>query len=96
LANTPEFAKAQRQRKKVEALFAELKNQIGLRRLRLRRLRFVREQFFLAAAAQNQQVGQQQFALGLKARFNPCRDSTACTTVIRLQSKVPEILFWRP
>ena len=37
----------------MEALFAELKNQIGLRRLRLRRLRFVREQFFLAAVAQN-------------------------------------------
>ena len=53
LINTPEFAKAQRQRKKVEALFAELKNQIGLRRLRLRRLKFVREQFFLAAVAQN-------------------------------------------
>src|SRR5512132_2682483 len=53
LANTPEFAKAQRQRKKVEALFAELKNLIGLRRLRLRRLKFVREQFFLAAVAQN-------------------------------------------
>jgi transposase len=53
LANTPEFAQAQRQRKKIEALFAELKNQIGLRRLRLRRLKFVREQFFLAAAAQN-------------------------------------------
>ena len=53
LANTPEFANAQRQRKKVEALFAELKNLIGLRRLRLRRLRFVREQFFLAATAQN-------------------------------------------
>lgn len=53
LANTPEFAKAQCQRKKVEALFAELKNQIGLRRLRLRRLKFVREQFYLAAAAQN-------------------------------------------
>jgi hypothetical protein len=53
LVNTPEFAQAQRQRKKVEALFAELKNQIGLRRLRLRRLRFVREQFFLAAVAQN-------------------------------------------
>jgi hypothetical protein len=42
LANTPGFAHAQRQRKKVEALFAELKNQIGLRRLRLRRLKFVR------------------------------------------------------
>jgi hypothetical protein len=53
LAQTPEFAQAQRQRKKVEALFAELKNQIGLRRLRLRRLKFVREQFLLAAAAQN-------------------------------------------
>ena len=40
---------------RVNALFAELKNQIGLRRLRLRlrRLKFVREQFFLAAAAQN-------------------------------------------
>ena len=34
-------------------MFAELKNQIGLRRLRLRRLKFVREQFFLAAVAQN-------------------------------------------
>jgi transposase len=53
LAQTPEFAKAQRQRKKVEALFAELKNQIGLRRLRLRRMKFAREQFWLAATAQN-------------------------------------------
>jgi hypothetical protein len=53
LANTPEFCQAQRERKKVEALFAELKNHIGLRRLRLRRVKFVREQFFLAATAQN-------------------------------------------
>ena len=53
LLNTPEYAHAQRQRKKVEALFAELKNQVGLRRVRLWRLKFVREQFFLAAAAQN-------------------------------------------
>jgi Transposase DDE domain len=53
LVHTPEFAKAQRQTKKVEALFAELKNQIGLRRLHLRSLKFVREQFFLAAVAQN-------------------------------------------
>jgi len=37
----------------VEALFAEVKNQIGLRRSRLRRLKFVREQFFLATVAQN-------------------------------------------
>ena len=53
LASTPEFTVAQRQRKKVEALFEELKNQIGLRRLRLRRMKFVREPFFLAAATQN-------------------------------------------
>ena len=53
MVNTEDFVRAQRQRKKVEALFAELKNQIGVRRLRLRRLRFVREQFFLAAVAQN-------------------------------------------
>ncbi len=52
-AQTPEFGIARRARRKVEALFAELKNQIGLRRLRLRRMKFVREQFFLAATAQN-------------------------------------------
>jgi hypothetical protein len=39
-------------KEKAEARFAEFKNQTGLRRLRLRRLKFVREQF-LAAAAQN-------------------------------------------
>jgi hypothetical protein len=53
LVNTPEFAKAQRGRKKEEALFSELKNQIGLRRLRLQILRFVGGLFFLAAVAQN-------------------------------------------
>jgi Transposase DDE domain len=55
LWSTEEFKHAQRQRKKVEALFAELKSHshIGLNRLRLRRLKFVREQFFLAATAQN-------------------------------------------
>jgi len=53
LAKTPAFLQAQRARRKVEALFAELKNQIGLRRLRLRRMKFVREQFYLAATVQN-------------------------------------------
>ena len=52
-ATVPAFAAAQCQRRKVEALFAELKNQIGLRRVRLRRMKHVREQFFLAATAQN-------------------------------------------
>jgi transposase len=53
IATTPEFVVAARKRRKVEALFSELKNQIGLRRLRLRRIKFVREQFYLAAIAQN-------------------------------------------
>jgi hypothetical protein len=53
LGETPAFAISQRARRKVEALFAELKNYIGLRRLRLPRMRFVREQFYLAATAQN-------------------------------------------
>ena len=53
LVQTPAFAISQRARRKVEALFAELKNYIGLRRLRIRRMRFVREQFYLAATAQN-------------------------------------------
>jgi hypothetical protein len=55
LWSTEEFRYAQRQRKKVEALFAELKSRshIGFQRLRLRLLKFFREQFFLAATAQN-------------------------------------------
>jgi len=42
-----------RARYKVEALFAELKNQMKLRRVRLRRLWNVAEQFHLAATVQN-------------------------------------------
>jgi hypothetical protein len=52
-AKTPQFAETLRKRRKVEALFSELKNLVGLRRLRLRRIKFVREQFYLAAVAQN-------------------------------------------
>ena len=54
LAKTPAVCEAcATGTRKVEALFSELKNQIGLRKLRLRRLKFVREQFYLAAVAQN-------------------------------------------
>jgi transposase len=53
LAGTPEYKRSQRARYKVEALFAELKQQINLRRVRLRRLWNVAEQFHLAATAQN-------------------------------------------
>jgi hypothetical protein len=52
--STPRISpKCSGKERRSEALFAELKNQIGLRRLRLRRIRFVREQFVLAAVAQN-------------------------------------------
>jgi transposase len=53
LAGTPDYKRSQRARYKVEALFAELKQQIKLRRVRLRRLWNVAEQFHLAATAQN-------------------------------------------
>jgi hypothetical protein len=53
LAGTPEYKRSQRARYKVEALFAELKQQVKLRRVRLRRLWNVAEQFHLAATAQN-------------------------------------------
>jgi hypothetical protein len=49
LAETPDFKRSQRARYKGEALFAELK-QHKLRRVRLRRLWNVAEQFHLAAA----------------------------------------------
>ena len=49
----PDFFRHQRSRKKIEALFGELKNRICLRRARLRRLKYVREQFLMAATAQN-------------------------------------------
>ncbi len=49
LSQTPEFAVARRARNKIEALFSELRNRIRLQRVRLRGLRHVKEQFFLAA-----------------------------------------------
>jgi Transposase DDE domain len=52
LAGTPDYKRSQRARYKVEALFAELKQQIKLRKARLRRLWNVPEQFYLAATAQ--------------------------------------------
>jgi len=53
LADTPEYKRSQRARDKIETLFAERKQQIKLRRVRLRRLWNVAEQFHLAATAQN-------------------------------------------
>lgn len=53
LSQTPEYAIARRARNKIEALFSELRNQIQLRKVRLRGLRSAKEQFILAATAQN-------------------------------------------
>ena len=53
LAQTPAYACSKRERNKIEAPFSELKLRVGLRRLRLRRLWNVSEQFYLAATAQN-------------------------------------------
>jgi len=53
LALTPAYARSKRERNKIEALFSELKLRVGLRRVRLRRLWNVSEQFYLAATAQN-------------------------------------------
>ncbi len=52
-AITPAYDWSKRERNKIEALFSELKLRVGLRRLRLRRLWNVSEQFYLAATAQN-------------------------------------------
>jgi hypothetical protein len=53
LSQTPEFAAARRARNKIEALFSELRNQVRLRKVRLRGLHNAKEQFILAATAQN-------------------------------------------
>jgi len=51
LTQTPAYACSKRERNKIEALFSQLKLRVGLRRVRLRRLWNVAEQFYLAAIA---------------------------------------------
>ncbi len=53
LAGTPAYERSRRARYKIEALFAELKQRMCLRRVRLRRLWNVGEQLLLAGTAQN-------------------------------------------
>jgi len=53
LASTPEYEAACRRRKKVEMLFAHLKRILRLRRLRLRGPCGAKDEFLLAATAQN-------------------------------------------
>ena len=53
IAQTPEYRQSRKQRKKVEVLFAHLKRILKLDRLRLRGLTGARDEFVLAATAQN-------------------------------------------
>ncbi|MGY0714707.1 IS1182 family transposase [Azospirillum argentinense] len=53
IAATDAYATSRRERKKVEMLFAHLKRILGLDRLRLREPNGARDEFHLAAAAQN-------------------------------------------
>ena len=53
LGPNPGDARSRRERKRSKPLFSELKLRLGLRRVRLRRLWNVAEQFYLAASAQN-------------------------------------------
>lgn len=53
IAQTPEYQQSRRDRKKVEMLFAHLKRILKLDRLRLRGLNGARDEFLMAATAQN-------------------------------------------
>ncbi|AML51778.1 hypothetical protein RC74_11335 [Falsihalocynthiibacter arcticus] len=53
IAKTKQYAVSMRLRKKVEMLFAHLKRILGLRRLRLRGRNGAKDEFLLAATAQN-------------------------------------------
>ena len=53
IAATDAYQDARRRRKKVEMLFAHLKRHLALKRLRLRGLSGAKEEFLLAATAQN-------------------------------------------
>lgn len=53
LNKTIEYRISQRMRKRIEELFGEAKEFMGLRRAKFRRMKFVREQVFMTATAQN-------------------------------------------
>ena len=53
LRDTPEYLQSRRERKKIEMLFAHLKRILHLGRLRLRGPCGARDEFTLAASAQN-------------------------------------------
>jgi transposase len=81
-AQQPDYFRHQRNRRKIEALFGELKNRICLRRVRLRRLKHVREQFLMAATAQNLKR-LVRFLATMPSTNNHLRDLTSETKFLR-------------
>jgi transposase len=71
IAKTPEYAQSKRQRKKVEMLFAHLKRILKLDRLRLRGLSGARDEFLLAATAQNLRRMAKRFLEAKQGSFAP-------------------------
>ena len=53
LNETKEYRISQRKRKQIEELFGEAKEYMGLRVAKFRRMKFVKEQVLMTAAAQN-------------------------------------------
>ncbi len=53
LMETDAYKQSQRQRKKIETLFGDVKRNLGLTRLRLRGLTGARDEFLLTATVQN-------------------------------------------
>ena len=82
LAGTTAYVQSQRRRQKIEMLFAHLKQQFGIRRLRLRGLQGAAEEFHLASAVQN---------LRRLARLTGCGLSGQTGTAAFGQRQVP----WR-
>ena len=64
MMGTEAFKQSARERKKVEMLFAHLKRNLGLRRLRLRGLTGASDEFLLAATVQNLKKLAQFFTCG--------------------------------
>jgi hypothetical protein len=71
IGNTDRYRQSRKDRKKVEMLFAHLKRILNLTRLRLRGLNNARDEFLLAAIAQNLQHSAEQSFCHASVRFSP-------------------------
>lgn len=84
LTKTREYRISQRMRKRVEELFGEAKDCMGLRRMKFRGALFVREQVLLTAAAQNIKR-----MARLLSRMGPKREAKG--QALRLETRWPSL-----